>query len=235
MARGHPVKLGTKRFRNKTEANSFFKAMLNRYTDGEAVGEQDAQFLFPLLERHPDFLPEKRGCGVKSFEVNKSPENTTSCFYALRHDGSKVHFSYITCVKGEAPPRITEVRQAFRAAVEPEIKEKKKTLFAEYKNDDGLVPCAETKEPLGWSDGHMDHRPPMTFQVIVDTFLVHEELEFDDVPITERGQTVGPPKLTDPELGAGFRSWHRKNADLDFVASGVNLSQASKHRRKKTR
>lgn len=81
----------------------------------------------------------------------------------------------------------------------------------------------------------MDHRPPMTFEVIVTTFLAARGMSLADVPLTVGQDNQVSPELTDDALGEAFRSYHTAVARLDFVKDTVNLAQASRHRLKPSR
>ncbi len=81
----------------------------------------------------------------------------------------------------------------------------------------------------------MDHRPPMTFEVIVTTFLGSRGLSLGDVPLTTGQDNQVSPKVTDRELAEDFRQYHNYIAQLDFVKSTINLAQSSKNRLKETR
>jgi len=96
----------------------------------------------------------------------------------------------------------------------------------------GNATCATTGERITRDDAHMDHRPPMTFEVIVTTFLCGRGLSLDDVPLTTGQDDQVSPEVTDQPLSEAFRSYHSFVARLDLVHSTVNLAQASRHRLK---
>ena len=76
----------------------------------------------------------------------------------------------------------------------------------------------------------MDHRPPMTFEVIVTTFLEGRGMSLDQVPITSGRDEQVSPEITDETLAEDFRRYHSRIAKLDMVKSSVNLSQSARHR-----
>jgi hypothetical protein len=78
----------------------------------------------------------------------------------------------------------------------------------------------------------MDHRPPMTFEVIVTTFLCGRGLSLDGVPLTTGKDDQVSPEVTDEGLREAFRIFHAGVARLDFVKDSVNLAQASRNRLK---
>lgn len=105
-------------------------------------------------------------------------------------------------------------------------------FFAAHVGPDGHVSCAVTGERLARDVGHMDHRPPMTFEVIVTTFLAGRGMALEDVPLTVGQDNQVSPEVTDEALGEAFRSYHTAVARLDFVKNTINLAQASRHRLK---
>ncbi len=228
MARSKPIDLATRSFETQSDAKTFFKAILNRYRPGERLTEEDGLDLVALLERHTEYV-DKVGCGVGHFEVMRT-EHGTQCFRIVRTDGSGTDFSYIHCISQRAPSRKQEVSQGFRRAVKLDLYRARDRFFAAHKGADGLVACAVTSERIGRDQGHMDHCPPMTFEVIVTTFLCGRGLSLDDVPLTTGRDEQVSPEVTDEALRDNFRSYHARVARLDFVISSVNLAQAGRHR-----
>jgi len=76
----------------------------------------------------------------------------------------------------------------------------------------------------------MDHRPPLTFEVIVTTFLEARGLSYGVVPITDGADEQVTPSLTDKSMADDFRRFHAGVARLDFVSDRVNLAQSSRSR-----
>ena len=223
-----PVTIATRAFDSQGDANAFFKEMLNRYEPGARVGEEDALDLAALLERHAEYH-EKVGIGVDHFEVMMT-EHGTQCFRVARPDGTGTDFSYPHCVRGRPPSRKNEVSQALRQAVRFDLYRARDAFFAAHRDADGLIPCAVTKQRIAPDQGHMDHRPPLTFEVIVTTFLEARGLSYDGVPITTGADDQVAPMVTDNALAEDFRSFHARVARLDFVSDVVNLGQSSRGR-----
>lgn len=230
MGRSKPVELATRVFEKQGDAAAFFKSMLNRYRPNERVSDEDCLDLTALLERHTEY-PAKVGCGVSHFEVMMT-EHGTPCFRIIRMDGGGTDFSYLHCIAQRAPSRKQEVSQAFRRAVRFDLYRARDAFFAAHVSADGQVSCAVTGERIARDAGHMDHRPPMTFEVIVTTFLASRGMSLTDVPLTMGHDNQVSPEVTDEVLGEAFRSYHTAVAQLDFVKKTVNLAQASRHRLK---
>ena len=159
-------------------------------------------------------------------------EHGTQCFRIIRNDGSGTDFSYPHCVAEKAPSRKQEVSQAFRRAVRFDLYKARDVFFSGHTGADGLVACAVTGDRIGRGQGQMDHRPPMTFEVIVTTFLAARGLPVDDVPLTVGQDNQVSPEVADQALSEAFRTYHTAVARLDFVKNTVNLAQASRHRLK---
>jgi hypothetical protein len=230
MARGKPAELGTRTFNTQGEGAAFFKAMLNRYKPGDRVLDEDYLDLAALLERHPGYVV-KVGCGVSYFQVVMT-EHGTQCFSIVRADGTGTDFSYLRCISQRAPSRKQEISQAFRRAVRFDLYKARDAFFAAHIDAENLVVCAATGERISRDQAHMDHRPPMTFEVIVTTFLCSRGLSLDDVLLRTGQDNQVSPELTDDKLGEEFRAYHEKVAWLDFVKNTVNLAEGSRHRLK---
>jgi hypothetical protein len=223
-----PVEIATRSFASQGEATAFFKEMLNSYKPGERVDDEDFPDLSALLERHHEYA-QKVGVGIDHFEVIMT-EHGSQCFRIIRTDGSGTDFSYTRCISGRAPSRKSEVSKGFRHAVRIDLFRARDKFYAQHKDSEGLITCAVTKERIKPSDGHMDHRPPTTFELIVTTFLASRGLNLDAVPISASADDQVFTEIADTELQEAFRKYHAKVAILDFVKSTVNLSQASKMR-----
>jgi hypothetical protein len=159
----------------------------------------------------------------------------SQCFCVVRTDGSKTDFSFMQAVAGRPPTRKSEVSAALRWAVRIDLYKARDNFYAQNKGPDGLMSCAVTGERIARDAGHMDHRPPMTFEVIATTFLAGRGLTVDSVPITQGQDNQVVPELTDAKLRDDFVAFHAAVAKLDFVKSTVNLAQASKNRIRPTR
>jgi hypothetical protein len=233
MARGNPVNLATRTFATQALATSFFKDMLARYRPGDRVNDVDALDLAALLERHDEYST-KVGCGVDHFEVMMT-EHGTPCFRIIRADTTGTDFSYRHCITRRPPTRKQEVSQAFRRVVRFDLYDARDHFFSTHEDTDGFVVCAETGERISRDQAHMDHRAPLTFEVIVTTFLAGRGLSLEQVPLTSGRDEQVSPEITDASLSAAFRRYHAQVALLDLVRNTANLAQSARHRIKPTR
>jgi hypothetical protein len=223
-----PVSIATRDFKSQSDAMAFFKAMLNRYKPGDRVAGVDAFDLAALIERHAEY-GEKVGVGVNRFEVMTTDQGT-QCFRIVRSDGSGTDFSYPHCVRGRSSSRKDEVSRAFRQAIRFDLYDARDNFFSEHRDARGLIPCAVSHARIPPEQGHMDHRPPLTFEVIVTTFLEGRGLGYENVPITTGADNQVVPTLTSEGLSNDFRQYHARIARLDFVTSTINLAQSARER-----
>jgi hypothetical protein len=233
MTRGKPVELATVSFPSQVAATQFFREMLRRYRPGDRVNDDDTLHLAALLERHDEYS-QKVGCGVDHYEVMMTVEGTP-CFRIVRTDTTGTDFSYGHCITGRPPARKQEVSQALRQAVRLDLFRARDKFFKEYRGTDGRIECAATKERILPEEGHMDHRSPLTFEVIVATFLEGRGLSFDLVPITDGADEQVAPQIADEALREDFRRYHNAIARLDFVKDKVNLAQSARQKVKPSR
>lgn len=100
MAKAIPVNLPSIQFKKKKDAEDFFRSIRDRYLNGVTIAGMDFQYLWELLQFHPD-AEEKIGVGVRRFYCDKSDEGTR-CFFIERINGTDIDFSYqwiIRCIK----------------------------------------------------------------------------------------------------------------------------------------
>jgi len=192
------------------------------------VHDEDALHLAALLERHDEYK-EKVGCGVAYFSIMMT-EHGTPCFRINRTDGTGTDFSYRHCITQRSPSRKQEVSAAFRRVVRFNLYKARDDFFAANADTDGRVICAETGERISCDQAHMDHRAPLTFEVLVTTFLEGRGLSLEDVPITSGRDEQVSPELTDSALGEAFRRYHASLARLDLVKNTANLAQSARNR-----
>ena len=202
---------------------------MNRYELNERLKRVDRDAIIELLSRHPE-KDQKIGCGVRRIEIRKT-EYGSRGFQIIRLDGTETDFSYLRCITGKAPSVQQEVCRAFREAIKDDIIDAKERFFL-LKSKNGSAPCAVSGKFILFDEGHVDHKPPMTFEVIVDTFLAGRKISYSDVPITTGADNQVCPKLTDLKLERRFRNYHKRVARLSFIHKSINLSQSAAYRLK---
>jgi Protein of unknown function (DUF3223) len=234
---GHELIIGSqdsgthKRFASKNDATLFFRAILGRYGDGQDLDEPDSQLLRDLLERHPE-AQQKIGVGIKRFFKRRTDQGT-SCFWLEREDGSTTDFSYIACIRERDKSLYQKFAEACRQAVQPELTSAKKAHFERYGNADGKVKCEVTGELVGVYESHLDHKKPMTFQVIVETFLKANQLEIKLGMLSPPNDAQFVVTFVDEDVAQRFRDYHGRivgDAGLRIIKARSNLSLGGSER-----
>ena len=94
------------------------------------------------------------------------------------------------------------------------------------------VKCAITKNILTWEACHIDHKAPMTFSVIVKTFLKAKNIEVTDVDLSYENSIW---RFSDKEFEREFIEYHNKLALLRVISPEENQKTSSKARLKPTK
>ncbi len=227
------VQVGDQEFRTKKAAKDFFKDMLARYADGDDINEEDSAHLDKLLERHPE-AAQKIGCGITRF-FRQRTEKGTSCFWLERTDGTQTEFSYPTCVDAKGKSLYQEFAEACREAVQPDLIATKRDYFGEHANDEGKVACDVTGEMIKFDESHLDHKKPMTFQVIVRTFIAANSIVPSREMLSEPKDQQFSTTFVDDEMASKFREYHHNLAQLRVIKGRLNLSLGGSERIIKSR
>ena len=99
MGRARSIVLETKTFAKAGDARIFFSDMLQRYSPGDRVNDEDATHLKALLRRH-DEETDKVGSGISHITVGPAPDYfNQQCFWINRTDGTRIDFSYQHCLE----------------------------------------------------------------------------------------------------------------------------------------
>ena len=195
MSKDRPVTIGSRTFQSQKTARAFFHGMLDRSRPGP-VSEADARELLALV-----------GGSAAQFTVVTSTLGTRT--FQMDRDGASTLLSIGDCVARRRPSVLAEVQRALREAVGSDLEQARSRALSRAgsgaRDDDGFVVCAATGDRILPADGHIDHRPPLTFEAITHEFL--------------RGSIPALP-LDEATLQA-FRAHHAKVAQLAFVRRHV--------------
>jgi hypothetical protein len=111
--------IGHRKYRTKGAAADAVREVLYRYRVGETVDqEEDHLLLLDLLDMHHE-AGDKIGPGVEAFVIAPPLRGPYPGFEVLRVDGTRIDFSYKTCMK---PPTVRQqVLNVLRAEVKGQI------------------------------------------------------------------------------------------------------------------
>jgi len=221
MAR-KPIIVGNKEFKFQKDALAFFKEMLNSYRVNKTIEGEDHDLLLSVLERHPE-ADQKIGVGVNRFY--KAPtEMGTNCFWVERTDGSKTDFSYITAVKAKGKSLYQEFAEACRNAVREDLINTKKEFFKQHGDENGKVECEVSGNKFAIYESHLDHKKPLTFQVLVNTFIAANNISISKEMLSTAQDAQFETEFIDQSIKNKFKEYHHKMAQLRILNPKINLS-----------
>ena len=205
-------------FESKSKAVSFFRSIIDRYDSGTELTETDFKHVIALAREKWD--PEA-SAKAEAVIVDTHPfHSQTKCFHIVI-DGYLHLFSYLIAING-APSNFSIFSRACRQAVAPRLREYKKSVF---KNRP--VRCALTNEVVEWEDCQIDHKAPLTFSVIVKSFIVATRQDLNAVQYTFDRFV---DEFAAEQLANQFRDFHEQMAVLRVLSKGSNRRLSSSAR-----
>lgn len=232
--RGHKLKIGEMNFNSKKSAIEFYRSILNKYEANTSVSDEDYSYLVDLLNYNSDAPEEnnlENGGGELPIEIDDiivdyhPAYKKTKCFYAVFGEEEWL-FSYLLAINGD----LSDEKKFYiscRHSIKNTLRDFKKKIF-----ENKPVKCAVTKNVLTWENSQVDHKAPMTFSVIVKTFLKSQNIEVMDIDLSYEGSIW---QFSDKQFEQAFVEYHNKVALLRIISSEENQKLASKARLKPTK
>jgi len=115
-------------------------------------------------------------------------------------------------------------------AVAEDINAAKARHFKSQGNAEGKVTCEITGQPFAIYESHVDHMKPMTFQVIVTTFVEAKNIDIHADVLSAPADAQFSTTFIDEELRNEFREYHRSVARLRIISAQKNLSLGGSER-----
>lgn len=220
MAKRKSYSVNGEVFITKGELEDRVRSIVNRYPDNQSLDWVDLAFMVDLLSNHPQ-ANIKVGCGIASIYVQRNPiYKKNRGFVLVRTDGTETDFSWLECIK--PTPHRKKVISACRALIESYTMEFKQQYFDER---GGVSTCPFTGETIRFTGSHVDHAPPMTFEVIFDNFIKGEGFDIDLVELRDEfADNKYQDELADDALAAVWIEYHNKHAQLRVISAKANLS-----------
>lgn len=189
---------------------------------GYSLSEADEALLADLILWHPS-AQEKIGVGIKGFEIRRNPRyRQTVPLYLLRLDGSETDFSYRRCLH---PPSAWAIFcQAARAAIGEQIQNFKDRAIV-----DGKILCPITGTYHDPRDIDIDHKPPMTFEVILKDFVERGNIDIEAVEYMSHDGMIGED-FADTKLREEWIVYHKVFADLWAISKDAHQAMTRERR-----
>ena len=157
------------------------------------------------------------GSGIAFFFLAPSGQGNT-CFWLKRTDGTATDFSYIAALNGK-PSIETQIKAACRYAVKDQIRRAKEAFFDKHGE---IVPCELTGEFVDINSCHLDHVPPLTFDVLVRCFMACKGLKYSSRLLIASGDCNSHYAFKDIRLTRCFQEFHKRVALLRVVSAEAN-------------
>ncbi len=241
------ITIGNKIFSSKNAALKFYKEILNKYDYGEIISNDDVKYLMVLSfkeEGRPEDINKLSEEIVADFSKKNNEKDwnfhgvmvdrhldfrTTKCFYFFGEDKEgkfKDVFSYRLAINGQ-PSDMQIFSRACRFTVYERIR---KFKIKQFKNRP--VKCAVSNEIVEWEECQIDHKSPLTFSVIVKSFIVANDLDISKIDYTYNNSRES---FTDVTITEKFYEFHRKMAVLRIASTKENLKLSGSARIKPTK
>lgn len=187
------VYLADQEFSSLTAAKAYAKTLLDKYSSGDYVNEEEIAFLKAAIAlRGTEKLMEKVGAGIESIFIGYNCGGDKA-FFIRRFDGSETDFSYIKCFT--KPSIFTDFSTACRNAV----KEDKASL----------------KTGLGF-DQYDVHHNGLDFKSIVQAFIEDRHIDITTIEFLT-GDGIEGRYFMDEGLTTAFREFHSRLASMEVL------------------
>lgn len=223
------IEIADKIFGSKKEAEEFIKSILHKYNIGDELNTDDFEFIYGLLEMHPDNV-SKKGIGIRTIKINKDKVwGTTRCFYLIRIDNTETDFSYKKCL---TPSIHKDPKKNFRASGRSAIWEQiinfSNQQFLQLDNNE-KIKCELTGVLLNKNQVAVDHTPPITFDKIVDDFIKDRNLDIITIEYVGFNDNEFRREFKDKSIKDDFSRYHKQVAKLRLIDRIENLKLKKKY------
>lgn len=228
----HPISVGVNIFPSKSKALEYFRGILNSYEAGDKLGKDDFKSVHDLACRNYDseelieYENDEENL-IKFIVVDYHPEfKSTKCFFLITRAEEEYVFSYRLAINGALSDR-QRFSNACRFLVSSRLRDFKKQHF---KNRP--VKCAMTNKVVEWEECQVDHKSPLTFSVIVKSFIIANNI---DVSSVEYSSEYTKEHFVNKELAEKFDFFHKEMAVLRILSTGENNKLSANARIKPTK
>ena len=209
-------------FNSKSALIKRVQGIIATYDDRVNIDWIDFQFMLELLELHPR-SDIKIGTGVESIHIAENPiypGRRSRGFILVRADGTFTDFSYRECVSPSS--QIRKVKSAFRQAIQYQSEAFKRDFFY---NSGKVVTCPETGEIISYTNSHVDHVSPRTFETLMERFIQENNIDVETILLmNELKDNLYIDELADKDLEGRWQVFHACNAVFQVISPRANLS-----------
>lgn len=207
-------------FQTKKSLEETIRGIVASYKNEQTLKDEDKNFIVALIENQHPQAEAKIGPGIARIIVRQNPIYThTRGFHLFRVDGTDTDVSWTECLR--PTPHHKKVRRAMRFLVESQTRAFKQEFF-----DIGESPyCQITGELINFTDSHVDHVPPLTFDQLVENFFTELQLDINSIGLRgDQDDNKYVDLLDDDKLADRWQEYHLENANLRVISQFANLS-----------
>jgi len=186
------------------------------------ISAQDVPFVLGLLRMHKD-AAAKIGCGVRRVFIDTN-EYGGRGFWLERVDGSRTDWGIASCLTPSTHRE--DALSAFRTLVVPQIQAFRDASFS----TSDRVLCAISGVPVSKTEAHVDHRPPTTFDTLVEEFLSQCKLSWDEIKLLPHTDGATSNQLANVHVIEAWLWFHNRYAVLQITSARANLQQGAGRR-----
>jgi hypothetical protein len=217
-------------FKSKKNITEYFASILNNREVSKPLNDSDFKDVSELLKYHIEY-DKKVGVGIESISIEYHRDDLTNKlakyphFQINRIDGSVIDFSYhktigyINSGKTVGSENSIDVKKTMRFIVKSQINEFREKIFVKKT----YLTCPILGINFSKKTCHIDHTPPLTFDVLVFNFLKENNIKFEDIELVEINGIFSTFKCD--ELKNKWFEYHKSNAILRGTHGAGNLSQ----------
>lgn len=236
----HNITIGSKTFGSKAKAIEFYQKILHSYSAKEPLSDVDFNNLIDLFNyslKENNAQTEETTIKVESNDdssissVDEADElivddiivdyhptyRSTKCFYFVIDQHYEL-FSYRLSINGGLSD-LKLFSVACRNAVKERLRSFKKNQF-KFRP----VRCAVSNEIVEWEKCQIDHKAPLTFSVIVKSFIVSKKISLSDIEYSCDDSII---EFIDRKLALEFDEFHKEMAVLRLLSTKENTKRAS--------
>ena len=210
--------------KTKVAKKEYLKSMLATFKIGDRIkpNEKFYNILKNLTEIHPSSSTFTGKCS--HFEVHRcvhNPINKNMSYVNTK--GEKRVFS-IYAALDKPKSKDFQFKKAMRDVVKPFIQHFKNMEFATSADSKGYLTCPISGLKFQPETCHIDHKYPLTFDSIANTFLQNEGIDTSSlsfVPALGTEIEALAPEFED--INANFYEFHAKVCDIQAVYWRANL------------
>jgi hypothetical protein len=208
--------VGRIQFPSKQAFREQLSGIINKPPLGRLLDSSESEIVQEMVLNHEN-SKATIGAGIDHFKTGLN-NYRKNCLIIKRTDGTEDTVSIDPKKYSKTDNSTAYFKAACRESIHDQIVAFRKTVTLE----NGQFLCAVTNREMEWKDGHVDHKYPQTFDMIVHQFVEEYGIVITQ-ELTQPSDHDGR-EFVDASMRDNFREYHKNNADLRAIQAAANLS-----------